>query len=122
MIRRLLAAGRILLGALLLAAPAAVLGRILGRRAGVGERRAAQLLGARNVVEGAVVATHRGRGWLLAGAAVDSTHVLSMIALAAVRAEHRRLATASALVATATATAGLVAARDTRRRDAGQDR
>ena len=122
MIRRLLAAGRMLLGALLLAAPETVLGRLSGRRAAVGERRAARLLGVRNVVEGAVVASHRGRGWLLAGAAVDSTHVLSMLALAAVRPEHRRLATASALVATATATAGLVAARDARRRGAGRGR
>lgn len=122
MIRRVLAAGRMLLGALLLAAPEAVLRRISGRRADVGERRAARLLGVRNVVEGVVVASRRGRGWLLAGIAVDSTHVLSMVALAALRREHRRLATASALVATATATAGLVAARDACRRNANRER
>ena len=122
MILRLLVGGRLLLGALLFGAPEAVVDRLSHRRAGVGERRVARLLGARNLVEGAVVATVHGRGWLLAGTAVDSTHVISMVALAAVRPEHRRLATASALAATATATAGLIAARDARRRDATRER
>jgi hypothetical protein len=121
MILRLLVGGRLLLGGLLLAAPQGVLERLSRRRAGVGERRAARLLGARNILEGALVATHDGRGWLLAGAAVDSTHVLSMIALAAARPAHRRLATASALAAIATATAGFVAARDARRRDVARE-
>jgi hypothetical protein len=118
-ILRLLVGGRLLAGALLLAAPQGVLERLSRHRAGVGERRAARLLGVRNILEGAVVATHDRRGWLLAGAAVDSTHALSMIALAAARPAHRRLATASALAAIATATAGFVAARDARGRCGG---
>jgi hypothetical protein len=113
--------GRLLLGSLLLAAPRPVLDRLSDRPVGVGERRAARLLGARHLVEGAIVARHPGRRWLLAAAAVDATHALSMIAIAAIRPEHRRLATASALAATATATGGLLAAQNAPRRDATRE-
>jgi hypothetical protein len=115
-IPRLLVGCRVLAGGALLAAPEGVLERLSRHPAGVGERRAARLLGARNILEGAVVATHPRRGWLLAGAAIDSAHALSMIALAAARPAHRRLAAASALAAIATATAGFLTARDARPR------
>ena len=109
---RLLVGARFVLGSLLLATPAQILGPVSHRRIGAGEQAVARLLGARNLIEAAVVARRRSRGWLLAGAAVDSTHAVSMITLAAVRPDRRRLATASALAAAVTATAGIVAARD----------
>lgn len=111
---RLLVGGRFLLGAVLLVEPDDILGRLSRRSIGASERAVARLLGLRNLAEGALVARHRSRRRLLAGAAVDATHALSMIALAAVRPEQRRLAAASALAATATATAGVVAAHDLR--------
>jgi hypothetical protein len=107
---RLLVAGRAALGAVLLAEPDVILDRLTRHRVGTSERTVARLLGVRNLVEGALVARQRGRGWLLAGAAVDATHALSMIALAAIRPQHRRLASASAVAATATAAAGIAAA------------
>ncbi len=108
---RLLVGGRLMLGTLLLATPERILSVVSRRRAGAGERAAARLLGIRNLVEGSAVARNPSRRFLLAGAAVDATHSLSMVALAAVRPGHRRLAAASALTAATTATAGVLAAR-----------
>ena len=77
--RRLLT-GRLLLGSLLITAPRPALDRLSDRRVSVGERRTARLLGARHLIEGAMLARHPTRGWLIADAAVDATHALSMIA------------------------------------------
>jgi hypothetical protein len=107
---RILVYGRIAFGALLLFEPDDVLRPVARRRIAAPERRVARVLGVRNLAEGAILARHPGRGWLLAGAAVDATHSLSMTALAIASRKQRRLALASALTAATTATMGLFAA------------
>mgnify|MGYP001545637667 CR=1 FL=1 len=109
MMLRLFVGSRLVLGALLLAAPRGLLDRLARRPVDVGERRVARLLGFRNLVQCAVVVRKHDRAWLLAGAVVDVTHALSMIALALARPRHRRLANASALTASAAAIAGIAA-------------
>jgi hypothetical protein len=106
---RILVCGRIVFGALLLFAPEGVLRPVARRRIVAPERRVARVLGVRNLAEGAMIARHAGRGRLLAGAAVDATHSLSMTALAIASRKERRLALASALIAATTATMVLVA-------------
>jgi hypothetical protein len=107
--RRSLVYGRIAFGALLLIGPEAALRPLARRRVTVPERAVARVLGVRNLAEGAVLARHAGRRWVLAGAAVDATHCLSMIAVAAASPKRRRLALASALIAATTAATGLFA-------------
>jgi hypothetical protein len=63
--------------------------------------RVARVLGARHLVQAAVLTTHPRPGWRLAGAAVDGVHAASMVALArwSERPLHRRLAARNARTA-----------------------
>ena len=106
--------GRIAFGTLLLIEPDGALRPLAGRRITRRERAVARVLGVRNLAEGAVLARRAGRRWVLAGAAVDATHCLSMTALATTSPKRRRLALVSALIAATTATIGLFAATDQR--------
>lgn len=106
-----LVAARALWGLTLLVAPGAVLRDLPHERVDVAARLFARLLGARHLAEAAVLGRRHSAGWILGGAAVDTTHAATMAALAFVRPERRLLATANALAAAAMATAGVVEAR-----------
>jgi hypothetical protein len=69
-----------------------------------------RLLGARVVIQQAVVAAAPSRRLVLAGVAVDGLHAASMVAAALVWPRQRRAATVSALSATASAVLGWVTA------------
>jgi hypothetical protein len=66
----------------------------------------ARLLGARHLLEAAVLSRRRAPVWTLAGAAVDATHATTMVVLAVRRPIRRSLAIANALAAASLATAG----------------
>jgi hypothetical protein len=73
-----LSGARALYGAALLLAPR----RALGMRGGAVDTRVrafALVLGARNLLEAAILHRHPRRGWALAGAAVDAAHAASMV-------------------------------------------
>lgn len=73
-------------------------------------RRIVRVLGARQVVQGAVTAMHDDDpATLVVGAAVDGLHAASMLPLIAVRGPYRRQAAVSAATATAAAAVGLAA-------------
>ena len=62
---------------------------------------AARLLGARRLVEAAVLARDPGPSRLRASAGLDAVHVISMLGLAWARPAHRRPALVSACASTA---------------------
>jgi len=68
-------------------------------------------LGAREIGQGLLTATRAGRTAIALGAAVDVSHLASMVVLAAVRPRWRRTASASGAVAAVSAGAGLALAR-----------
>ncbi|PZS06759.1 MAG: hypothetical protein DLM64_15985 [Solirubrobacterales bacterium] len=98
---RALWVGRVLHGSALLLAP---VGDPLGDR---GARVFARVLGARQLLQAAVVRPGSARGQVLAGAAVDGAHAASMVLLALVDPRRRALAGANALAASAFALGGL---------------
>lgn len=71
----------------------------------------ARLLGGRLIVQGVALAAFPTRGPLLAAGVVDLLHATSMIAVAAVRPDHRRGAVASALFASMTGSLSIATAR-----------
>jgi hypothetical protein len=97
-------------GTILLVAPDAVLRRVAGGRADAPVRRVTRVLGARNLAEALVLRSHGTRRWLLAASTVDAVHATSMVALALADPRRRRVALASALVASLMAGAGVLAA------------
>lgn len=101
-------------GAALVARPAAVWRRV----AGPGDARRAtdvvRLLGGRMAVQGAVELLRPAPRVAAAGAAVDGTHALSMLLLAAVSGRYRRAALASAGLAGGTAVLALATLRGRR--------
>jgi hypothetical protein len=114
---------RLGLGAVALARPDLLL-RLGGRHERGGEGRAervvVRVLGARYVLQsgaGLVITQQHDRpgirAWVRAGdATVDLVHALTMLALAAVRPSHRRLALISAATATAFAAADATGSRE----------
>lgn len=71
----------------------------------------ARVLGVRDLVQAAVIARRPTRGRILAGAAVDATHATTMVALALIRPDRRKLALTNVTTASAFAVAGLRRAR-----------
>ena len=108
---RALTAARLLLGSTLLVAPGPLLGVLGCERCDARVRAVARVLGARQLVQAAVGGRHRSRGWILAGAAVDAGHAMTMVIVASLDHERRRPALASALTASAMAVAGIQEAR-----------
>jgi len=102
---------RALAGAVLVLAPGKVLGDLPHRRIDDATRAFARILGARHLVEAAVLWRHDTHRWVLVGAAVDATHAATMLTLAAARPDARRLALTNALTASALAGAGVAADR-----------
>lgn len=97
-------------GALLLVAPGAIIGPI-ETRSDRGPRAIARVLGARHLVQAALVGRHRSPALAIGGAGVDSIHAAVAVAVAAVDARHRRVALANAATAAALAASGVHEAR-----------
>ena len=106
-----IAAGHAVLGAALVLRP-----RTVARRAGGAHQPQppawlVRVLGGRSVLQAAATALVPGPTVLLAGAAVDATHALSMLPVVIVSDEYRRVAAASGAVALVSAAAAAAAAR-----------
>ncbi|WP_331559918.1 hypothetical protein [Actinomycetospora sp.] len=99
-------AAHVVHGGVLLLRPATVAARVGRGAAGGREVAVVRVLGARHVVQGIAGLAGPGRGWPVLGATVDGLHAASMAGVAVLDREHRRAATASALVALAFAVVG----------------
>jgi hypothetical protein len=85
-----------------------------GRRAGAGDHTSTvlgRMLGARHLAEALLAAARPGRRTMQAGAAIDGTHALSMVALAICDPRRRQLAVTAAAVSSAFMAWGLLEAR-----------
>jgi len=98
-------------GAALLIAPNAVLRYLPHQRIDRAARMFARVLGARDLAQATIVGWRPTRGWILAGAAIDATHASTMLALALLMPDHRRLALTNAATASAFVAAGVHQAR-----------
>lgn len=107
---RTAAVARTLYGAALLVAPDMLTRRVTGEPAGRGVTIVGRLLGARHLGQALIAGRSGSRTWLLAGVLADVAHALTMIAVALVSTDHRRLAALDALVASGWALTGLWAA------------
>jgi len=116
-----LTAGRAAYGAVLLLAPQGVLSSLAGQPCDRPTMVVARVLGLRELAQAAVLRSHPGRDWQLAGAGVDALHGASMVALAAKGARrYRRLALANARTAGLLALSCLVAGVPSARTDPGR--
>lgn len=102
-LRRSLGIVRATVGMVLVGRPEVVLSR-LGAGTDVASRRAARVLGGRDVVQGLLTAAGNpwARSWLRA---IDAGHAVSMVGLAAADPRRRRVALVSAGLATVWAVA-----------------
>ncbi len=97
---RLLIALHVCLGIPLLIAPGMVVGALPHQRIDRPVRVFARILGARHLLEAAVLARRHTHEWILAGAAVDATHALTMVLLACLCPARSELALGNAAGAT----------------------
>lgn len=97
---RLLIALHACLGIPLLIAPGKLVGALPHQRIDRSVRVFARTLGVRHLAEAAVLARRHTHDWILAGAAVDATHALTMLLLAWLRPSQRKLALTNAAGAT----------------------
>lgn len=109
---RYAAVARAAYGLSLLLAPGAVIGVASGGKTDRASTVVGRVLGARHLVQALTVERAGTHGWLLAGAAVDVAHALSMVGLAALDKNHRRPAALDAALATGLALNGLREARN----------
>ncbi len=98
-------------GAALLIAPNAVLHYLSHQRIDRPDRVFARVLGTRDLAQAAILSRRPTRGWILVGAAIDATHASTMLALALLMPDRRRLALVNAATATAFVAAGVHQAR-----------
>ncbi len=98
-------------GAVLLIAPGAVLRAVPHQRIDRPVRVFTRVLGVRHLAQAAIVGPRPTRGWILTGAAVDAAHASTMVALALLAPDRRRLAATNVATASAFAAAGLYQAR-----------
>ncbi len=105
---RALTATRMLYGSVLLLTPDKVLHTLshepIDRRA----QTFARALGARHLLQAFIVDRHASKRRLRAGVVVDASHAVTMVALAVLRPQRRRLAGANALAAATFAAAGIL--------------
>ena len=106
---RAVAITRVLWGALLLAAPGAVIG-LLGGQDETASRRVLRVLGARHGVQGTFELVGRDVG--VAGTVIDLLHAGSALGFAAADRRWRRPALLDALIAGGFAAAGMASRRD----------
>lgn len=97
---RLLIGLHVCLGIPLLIAPGRVVGVLPHQRIDRPVRVFARILGARHLAEAAVLARRHTHDWMLASAAVDATHALTMVLLAWLRPARCELALSNAAGAT----------------------
>lgn len=97
-------------GAVLLLAPSGALAALTRSQIDRRALRLARILGARELVQAAVIERNPTRGRQLAGAGVDALHAASMLALARIDRRRRRLALHNALTAGLLTGASLAAA------------
>ena len=109
-LRRLALVGRAGYGAVLLLAPRGVLSQFSGEPCDESTVRVARLLGARQVLQAAVLYARSAPAWQLGGAGVDLLHGLSMLGVAAVSPKYRKVALISARDAGVLALAAAIAA------------
>lgn len=82
-----------------------------GRKHAVPPHWLIRVLGARSLVQGAATMAWPTRQAALLGAAADGTHAASMLPIVLASSRYRRAALTSAIVASATALAGVLAGR-----------
>jgi hypothetical protein len=102
---------RVVAGSALLIAPGKVLGDLPHEEIDAAARAFARVLGARHLVEAAVLLRDHTHRWVLVGAGVDAVHAATMLGLAYKRPDQRRLALTNALTASLLAGAGIESAR-----------
>jgi hypothetical protein len=107
---RAAAAVQAVLGAALLAQPVRIGQLVTARRGQDPAAWLVRILGLRMLAQGTVELVRPGRKLVLAGAAVDLLHALSMVGVGLLWPRFRRAALASAGAATATAAAGAATA------------
>lgn len=98
-------------GALLLGAPGPVIRLYTGHRADPRTRMVARVLGGRHLAQAVATAGTPQRSLLALGVEADLAHTASMLALAAVDREHRRLGVLDAVSAGSFAVVGAVLTR-----------
>ena len=96
----MLIALHVCLGVPLLIAPGRVVAALPHQRIDRSVRVFARILGARHLAEAAVLTARHTHDWILAGAAVDTTHAVTMLLLAWLRPAQRKLALGNAAAAT----------------------
>lgn len=94
-------------GAALLLVPGRVLRALPHGQIDRPARGFARVLGARDVAQAALIARRPTRGRILTGAVVDATHATTMVALALLRPDRRKLALTNVATASAFAIAGV---------------
>jgi hypothetical protein len=109
---RLLPPFRVAYGSVLLLAPHVIAGALPHEQVDGRVVAFARLLGARHLLEAAIIGRRNRPAWILAGSAVDATHAATMIGLAVARPNRRPLALANAIAAGAIAVAGAAQALD----------
>ena len=106
------AVGRAAYGALLLLASGATIRIITGGPADRASAVAGRVLGLRHLAQALIIQRAGTRNRLLAGVAIDAAHAFSMVGLAALDRNHRRLAALDAVLAGGLALNGLREARN----------
>jgi hypothetical protein len=94
-------------GVVLLAVPGRVLSAFERTEHTHAQRVVARILGARNVIQAAVVTVVGGRSIRREGAVVDGIHVVTCLGMAAVSRKWRRLALTDAAIAAGLCAAGV---------------
>ena len=103
-----IAIARAVYGMFLLLAPSAVIQAVSGDEpADRVPKMVGRVLGLRHLAQALVIDRSGTRGRLLAGAAIDATHALSMVGLAVLNRDHRWSAALDAVLATGLAANGL---------------
>jgi hypothetical protein len=110
--RRYAAVVRAGYGVLLLLAPGAVVRTVSGGTADRASAAVGRVLGSRHLAQTLTIERAGTRGWLLIGTVIDAAHALSMVGLAALSRDHRRLAALDAALAAGLAINGLREARN----------
>ena len=101
---------RALYGAILLLAPDRVIRAVTDEPSGRAAATVGRLLGVRHLLQALTVERSGRRGWLLVGVLADVAHMLTMVAVAVLSPNYRRLATLNVAVATGWILNGLWAA------------